>query len=470
MRLRVRPDAWATSLFLALGLLPVGACGGSSDEDQVNQFPCDGAMVDEATGIAVCGNGVTIRERVVECASSLPRPEAQTTMPTAVGCVYDADCTEKPHGYCSASNFAGGDGVGAYCNYGCQTDADCGQGMICICGDPIGHCAQSTCTSDADCAEGFHCASYDGSRGCGFDYFACQTPRDECAVNADCGGNGLLCAVDETTKARICTTGGCAIGRPFLVDEVARTAPTARRDDWLVGGLNPELDRLSPDLRERLAQEWTRSAQLEHASIAAFSRFLLELMAFGAPSELVAETIAAIEDERQHARICFTLASEYAGEDIGPGELDVEGALEAPSLTRSLATVVREGCIGETIAALEASELATHVVDPLLREVLERIAADERRHAELAWKFAQWAMSQNSGLAAVLELELAAVQGEIEDYAPLTSGLRSAELARAGVLPESLRQAVRNAGLRQIVAPGLAGMIEYARRGSVTAA
>ena len=253
-------------------------------------------------------------------------------------------------------------------------------------------------------------------------------------------------------------------GRPFLVAEVQRFAGITRRSDWTLAGLAPEVERLEPHVRQRLAEEWTRAGQLEHASIAAFSRFLMELLAFGAPSELVAETVSAIEDERQHTEICFALASAYAGEAIGPDLLDVTGALETPSLARALSTAVREGCIGETLAALEAAELATRAADPLLQQVLERIAADERRHSELAWKFAHWAVCQQPSLAVVLEHELERVCTEIDGYAPETTSPRAHDLARAGVMPETLRADVRQSGLRQIVQPGLGGMVEYARR------
>jgi hypothetical protein len=405
---------------------------------------------------------VTVRETDQRCAPFVPRSEPQSSDPTLGDCQYDADCTAMPNGYCSSNTLIGGDAAGAYCYYGCTTDGDCGAGAICVCGDPVGHCAQATCSSDADCASGMHCASYDSSGGCNIEAFACQTARDECLVNADCAG--ALCRLDEMTHVRVCDTGGCAIGRPFLVDDVARVAGTSARGDWQASGIEPELERLSPELRDRCRREWTRSAQLEHASIAAFSRFLLELLAFGAPSDLVAETISAIEDERQHAQICFTLAAQYADAPVGPDALDVDGALTTPTLARSLSSAVREGCIGETVAALEAAELASHVVDPVLAQVLERIAADERRHAELAWKFSHWALGKDVHLAAVLESELQLVQDSIDDYDPLTSGPRAHELARAGVMPEALRAAVRDAALRQIVEPGLRGMIEHARQ------
>src|SRR5687767_12855844 len=122
MRLRVRPDRWATSLLMTLGLLSVAACAGSSDDDGTNKFPCVATTDDN--GYVACENGVTIRERAEQCPSSLPRPEAQSADPALGECQYDADCTAMPNGYCSTATFAGGDASGGYCYYGCTTDAD----------------------------------------------------------------------------------------------------------------------------------------------------------------------------------------------------------------------------------------------------------------------------------------------------------------------------------------------------------
>jgi hypothetical protein len=48
----------------------------------------------------------------------------------------------------------------------------------------------------------------------------------------------------------------------------------------------------------------------------------LELLALGAPAELVEKAHVAALDEIEHARICFALASAYGGERYGPGPLD----------------------------------------------------------------------------------------------------------------------------------------------------
>jgi hypothetical protein len=272
-----------------------------------------------------------------------------------------------------------------------------------------------------------------------------------------------VCRLD-TSGQRVCGKGGCAIGRPFLVDEVARMAGVASRSDWFEEPLRPNLSGLDTATRQRLADDWLRAARLEHASIAAFSRFLLELLAFGAPADLVARTIQAMEDERRHTELCFALASAYAGLPLGPGELDLEGALPAPSLEHSLVTAIREGCVGETVAALEAAELGERVADPVLASVLARIAAEEKRHAELAFQFVKWAILRgDERTRAVVENEIEEVRRELASTAArIDGGEEDARLARRGVLGPGLSRTVRAAALEFAVLPGLESLIEAA--------
>jgi hypothetical protein len=166
-----------------------------------------------------------------------------------------------------------------------------------------------------------------------------------------------------------------------------------------------------------------------------------------------------MDDERRHAKLCFALSSEYAGMPLGPAELDLEGALPAPTLERSLVTAIREGCVGETVAALEAAELAERVSDPVLRSVLTRIAADEQRHAELAFRFVEWALSSSRDRASALVAgELERVRRELALLSPVEDSADS-ELASRGMLTEGLSRAVRRAALEAAVLPGLEGLL-----------
>src|SRR6185437_10815965 len=105
-------------------------------------------------------------------------------------------------------------------------------------------------------------------------------------------------------------------GRPFLVEERARVAP-AERTTGMRGWGAPEvvaprvdgLDALDAGARASLAETWTVLALLEHASVASFARVSLQLLAVGAPGDLVGATHQAALDEIRHARLCFALAS-----------------------------------------------------------------------------------------------------------------------------------------------------------------
>ena len=94
---------------------------------------------------------------------------------------------------------------------------------------------------------------------------------------------------------RVCTPSAC--GRPFLVATAPRLAPLEKRADWLDATLAPEFGKLTPLERAQLAAHWAHLGQMEHASIAAFARFGLQLLSLGAPSELVEACNHALADE-----------------------------------------------------------------------------------------------------------------------------------------------------------------------------
>ena len=207
-------------------------------------------------------------------------------------------------------------------------------------------------------------------------------------------GTGEVFEQDGQCCAVLTGTEHCCDGRPFFVEGHARTAACRPGGEW-AAELAPAIDDLSPAERDALAQAWSEDGLMEHASVASFARFALQLMAIGAPPDLLVDTQQAIRDEVEHARLCFGLASAYAGQPIGPGPLAVDGALAGQTdLVAAVVATVREGCIGETIAAVHAELAAARATDPAVRAVLEQIAEDEARHAELAWRFVAWALAE----------------------------------------------------------------------------
>jgi hypothetical protein len=157
---------------------------------------------------------------------------------------------------------------------------------------------------------------------------------------------------------------------------------------------------LSPNDRDELARAWARDALMEHASVASFARFTLELLACGAPPELVAASQQAGADEVAHARSCFALAARFAEQPIGPGPLELGDRGLTGDLGEMAALAVVEGCVGETLAAAMAEAQLTVAIDPECRRTLARIASDEAEHSLLAWRFVRYAMTRGGGAVA----------------------------------------------------------------------
>jgi hypothetical protein len=193
-------------------------------------------------------------------------------------------------------------------------------------------------------------------------------------------------------------TGQACCGRPLLAaDGHAIVAGVRVGTAWITtrtGAARVDLER--PE-RENVAAYWLGAARLEHASIGSFARFTLELLQLGAPAELLRGAQQAALDEVRHAELCFGLATRMCGEPVGPTALNLD---EATSVSASRAdfaeAVAREGCVGETLAALDAAARLVGTTDPDVRAALEAIAEDESRHAALAWRTLRWLLSDDA--------------------------------------------------------------------------
>jgi hypothetical protein len=189
---------------------------------------------------------------------------------------------------------------------------------------------------------------------------------------------------------------------------------------------------------------------MEHASIAAFARFALQLLGMGAPPELVSGAQRAMADETEHAQLAFALASAYAGSDVGPGPLPINGALDGGDLRGVIGTLIREGCIGETIAAIEAMEARKVAVDPAVRAVLGKIAGDEARHAELAWLTLSWVTHHHPYANAIASEEFAAA---VDEARAKSLPAERDGLLEYGILGAALSHQLRFAALENAIVP-----------------
>lgn len=152
-------------------------------------------------------------------------------------------------------------------------------------------------------------------------------------------------------------------------------------------GRRPEGLVAQREAADTLGAFFAQAAQLEAASVPAFSRLGRELLSFGAPPALAARCRDAARDEVRHARSMRSLASRF-GSAPAPVEL-------APFRSRSLEELAVEnaveGCTRELFGAVVGVWQAEAANDAEIRAAMRGIAADEIRHAELAFDIAAWA-------------------------------------------------------------------------------
>lgn len=358
------------------------------------------------TGIFRCDEGFLHRAEARRCPSELPRDRV-LTMPAADAgisqggaagqgadplyqCLQDTDCNDplsrceliqtNPRGPCFGIGYVPVPPVfEARCIRGCREDSDCGDGLVCVCGSPIGYCQPVSviagCNTDADCAGKAQCLS--NSRNDNFDAFtfACELAADGCSADDDCPFPNF-CRMTESGRS---CQGGAVCGRPFIVGAGARLAPARATPGWLGAGTPARggsvgVRSVPPSLAGQLARRWTEIGLMEHASIAAFARFTLQLLGMGAPLDLIEGSNQAQADEARHARLAFELASAYSGTPVGPGPLSLSGPLLDADWEAILHTTIEEGCIGETCAAIEARLAADLCTDPAVAQRLRSIA------------------------------------------------------------------------------------------------
>lgn len=269
-----------------------------------------------------------------------------------------------------------------------------------------------------------------------------------------------LCSAGVPDEDGLCLHGfavssecsGESEGRPLLVGTEVRVAAVRTRSDWACAA--PQLD-VPAILRERVREGWLARAAMEHASVAAFARFTLQLLGLGAPAELIDASQLAGRDEARHAQLCYAIASQLGG-PVGPDRLDLRGLDLDVDVARVVLESILEGCIGETIAAAKMRYLATRAENREIAAMLDSIAEDEAMHAALAWKALDW-MLRNFDVAAVARETFATA---INRVGHSRSCPAESEIVRHGVLDEPTSAWVAETVLRAVIAPAAATLLD----------
>ena len=218
------------------------------------------------------------------------------------------------------------------------------------------------------------------------------------------GGNGVL-ALAGAALASLASGGG----RGRQIRRFGRVLLPGLRQGGAWSRARAPIDA-TPEARAGLAAQWRENARTEHASVAAFARLTLDLMALGAPPGLVEAAHRDGLDEIEHARVCLSLASGFDGRHESPAPFP-EAPRRSPlppgrvlALAKLAVDSLVDGVLHEGVSARVIARLARMAEAEDLREALAKIAADEGRHAAHAWHVVDWCVEEG-GLPVVRALE-----------------------------------------------------------------
>jgi hypothetical protein len=240
--------------------------------------------------------------------------------------------------------------------------------------------------------------------------------------------------------------------------------PLTGSPDWARGEERLEVD---DRVRSGLAARWRENARTEHASVAAFARLSLDLVALGAPPDLLAAAQRDALDEIAHAEACFAIARSIDGAEVGAGPFPAAARAGQRSRIRVVALAdlavdsLVDGALHEGLSARVVARLARRCEVPSIREALRRVAADEGRHAAHGWDVVEWCVRQGGApVVSALEGAVRALPAAVHDALPTEA--EGGAWERWGI-PGRATEAIEYARARENVASRVRAMAQAIR-------
>lgn len=96
----------------------------------------------------------------------------------------------------------------------------------------------------------------------------------------------------------------------------------------------------------------------------------------------------------EHAELAAMVAGRYGGEKIQLNKYQQHSTIITQSLEELVMSTYEEGCLEETLSALDALKKVENTDNAALKGVWSRIAVDEAHHANYAWRVVRYYLSR----------------------------------------------------------------------------
>jgi hypothetical protein len=150
----------------------------------------------------------------------------------------------------------------------------------------------------------------------------------------------------------------------------------------------PGLDFITEVERTSAIATWRDRMVSEHASARVFAALVQQLMRAGVARRHITAVSAMIGQELEHGLLCAKVVAALGGE----AEASLPPLDEVPShddvspVEAALRNVLSVSCCSETVAVALVATEREQAGPAALRAVLDRILADEVKHARFGWK------------------------------------------------------------------------------------
>lgn len=155
-------------------------------------------------------------------------------------------------------------------------------------------------------------------------------------------------------------------------------------------------------LGDDTADRWATAAAEEADAVLAFEDLAARLGRVGAPPGLITRCLAAASDERRHTRLACSLAGTamipLCEVDRSADSVRRTGRSRRRELRRVAIESLADGVINEGVAARRLRAAGAVEADGRRALVIEVIAADEERHAELGAAIVRWCAGELGGV------------------------------------------------------------------------
>jgi hypothetical protein len=219
------------------------------------------------------------------------------------------------------------------------------------------------------------------------------------------------------------------------------------------------VNELSLAERTRLAETWSRRSAAEYLAVSTFAVLAIDLVAAGAPADVLSLCMRAGIDEVRHAELCLRMIEIYGGKRVmpPPGMSSLPDDPERPKLHQALANTMLVSCVSETYATTVLTATRDLTTDPVAHAVLTSIYSDEVMHARLGWSYLRYGIERGGAgaieaAAAMVPVALRGVANVVERERPV--GEVTEAVRGHGLMTPAEERVIYSSCVREVLVPG----------------